>query len=841
MAGEKLQQYKINQVADYLRQNEAAKGREHIILNYEFGGKSGRRVISRDAGGKIFDYALQKEFASMDDLLRYLGVKKETVSEERVEAGFFIENAGKAQTAAVKARQPAAASTAAKQQPAPAPTEATIKKIAAPPNRQATSTITPIQQSRVQATAKATEAAASAEASKRATASAKQQTEVQKPTAAAETRQKPAVQAETKAQPTTKAATTATAESSQAKQTHGPNPSRTDYSEYYVDAYKGETAIISQDETARYQKPVIPENIRPIPKSEIKVDAEKKVVADYVLSEMKKDPGLAKMPSLGDMAEAFAEEIYARNSMSNGILEVAVNGALSSWAQGICKTIVAQARESIGAVATELGVASLAYCPLGNQTVAKCFMDNPEKATEGFLKIARMAGQRGFQVLSAEEIAAEAFEEYMAGKMAFSAFIVRIISSDAVAPMLGGNLDNYHAPEDKQKRLDFLGSLSDEQVVGLLLSKPDFFYTSSNDLLFGKIEAICHEKKMNVSDYLKKYYGVGLDSELGRNFIFRALQYEKLIKSGSSTGLFELDELDRVLPAVVAPLKENKYEPVYYFLLENCIQNLLERKDTRGFLPYLNEELEIAAKMTSFEAKGKRWAAQKGEAIRGMLDYINRPESFQDAIFARKTYENSEGQLVIAQVFDREDTKDDHWGLTKEWASKYDADGRFEIDKETGGRVYENADTKIILFMGKSARENRQFTKKMLKAEGNAIIVARMHSYSLLENFPPEDFAGVEGNVLFVPVSCASAKSIPLYLGKNPNINIIANSWIGYGQVANYGILDGLIETAVSDTYKNILKRKEGIIKANKGDLESIETPDLLGARIFKNMAEKGL
>jgi predicted ferric reductase len=76
---------------------------------------------------------------------------------------------------------------------------------------------------------------------------------------------------------------------------------------------------------------------------------------------------------------------------------------------------------------------------------------------------------------------------------------------------------------DDKKRKEYLDSLSTLQVLSLLLSNPEYFYTSSNHLLMDRLKADLKKQNLEVSDLLEQYNLIKERPDLCRNLLFRLM------------------------------------------------------------------------------------------------------------------------------------------------------------------------------------------------------------------------------------------------------------------------------------------------------------------------------
>ncbi|MCX8195363.1 MAG: hypothetical protein N3G22_04645, partial [Candidatus Micrarchaeota archaeon] len=452
-----------------------------------------------------------------------------------------------------------------------------------------------------------------------------------------------------------------------------------------------------------------------------------------------------------------------------------------------------------------------AFSGLHNKKVANLFASH----SGVFVKIAKAVGIRAGYAFSAlqNEKVAELFESYCNNKASFDSLMLAIKSSNNYAIELGRRLDELH--ENERERINYLKSLSKTDVLGLLLSDPEFFYTSSNQMLFDRLNQ--DFKPGELAKYLKDNGIEG--TELHRNLIFRAINYDRLY--GMKNSIFKKSDMPAVLKSITVPLRDS-YDSKYYYLLANSIESFDEGMKTIILKSIIAEQAAMLSKGSTDTKKEK--------ALYFLVNEINKPRS--GVVFDDKNYRTEDGKLLVVQIFSN--TEEYHWGRTNEWFKKYCGK---ESEKGKNLEIYETEDARIVLYMGKN-EENQNFLRSMLEKTPNMILTFRGHSYSLMDNIPLDIFGNRKGNILFIPGSCGSAGSIPNYMDRNPgtSIQFIANTSTGRGQVTN-ALVTILLNEALSNkklnkkrTYIEIIKKdKENclLVQNNGGDCNTLKVDSL--------------
>jgi len=389
----------------------------------------------------------------------------------------------------------------------------------------------------------------------------------------------------------------------------------------------------------------------------------------------------------------------------------------------------------------------------------------------------------------------------------------------------GRPLDDLHENEPERKK--FLNSLSTETVLALLCSNPEYFYTSSNHMLFDRLKSDLKGKK--VSDLLLELGGVSFDSELGRNFLFRAINYDRTY--GRDNSMLSKSEASEAVGAILKPLESGSFNPPYYFLLANGLENII----STGSIKRESIYLKIGHRLN--ETRAGNISGANDNLVRA-LEYLLvtvSPETTlvsdanKQAILSLKemtkynpeSYRNKDGFVTAIQVYDKEDTGDYNWSESQRRFSE-------EMGKpQTGSNgelIYTKGKNRVILYMGQNAEENQSFIRNSLEQYRNLIFTFRGHSYSLEENFPSTIFSSHEGNILFIPGSCGSAGSTAAYIASSPksNLSFVSNTSTGRGRVTDT-ILLSLLNTKKKEEFTSILADSSSTIEDFGGDLQTIK------------------
>lgn len=492
-----------------------------------------------------------------------------------------------------------------------------------------------------------------------------------------------------------------------------------------------------------------------------------------------------------------------------------------------------------------------------NESVAKEFLANPDAVVAAISKAKNAFGDDAnqmFRLMASQR--ADGFvslcrNELTMGELAFDLNVLNAVE-------LGRDLDDMHTLSTDARAKYIKDTFSDKEILALLVSDPQLMYTSTNHLLLDRLLEILDGKPAR--QFLQENNVGGGAYE--RNLVFRAMNYGRFY--GGQNSLFKTKgELESTLPVLFAPLEKEGFDKTYLHMLANNLKGALDAG--------------LGAEITS---RLERYKSSAGEGVEGqyrqkasdfLLGYLKEYAEFVEkkrkamssryaSVFNGDNFEDNGKVINVVQTFDADDTKNDHWGYTKEWAKELavkcgggakDGQGNIismdEALKAKKEVVFEFTKGKqkfrVTLFMGENESENRDFTRKALGKYKNAILTFRGHSFSLAGNMPSNIFDNKEGNVLFIPGSCGSASSLPEYLSSNPNTNIssVSNTSTGRGQVTN-ALLSIFIDEAAAgrtDDYAKILDKNAGRIKNAGGDrstLTAVALGELMLRYAYGNM-----
>jgi len=459
-----------------------------------------------------------------------------------------------------------------------------------------------------------------------------------------------------------------------------------------------------------------------------------------------------------------------------------------------------------------------AFNAISNEKITGIFAGNPQFVIDTFVKISQTIGNSSWNALDAlqKEDTAEIFASYAEGKATFSNLMFAITVQSSIE--IGRLLDDLHDQDAERKKS--LASLSTETVLALLCSNPEYFYTSSNHLLFDRLRQDLNSR--NVSGLMQEFGGFQFDSGLGRNFLFRAINYDRMY--GRENSLLTKEEAQTAADAILAPLSQKTFNHTYFFLLANAIAGLpgavkrekIAKKISSALISSMVEVPWASVAQRSNAAMLRRACEYLLAQIEPQNDLISKKDRAEIlrlnelTIYKPKNYIGKDGYTTCIQVFDRGDTQKDHWGLSENWGLWNSLGWKKEILEDGKQILFTNQKEKkrAILYMGESAKENQTFARNSMQKYGNGIITFRGHSGSLMENFPSDVFGNNGGNWLFIPGSCGSAGSTADYIMENPstNISFVSNTSTGRGQVTNalVGIFLGIGKEIEFDKVKQL-------------------------------------
>lgn len=455
-------------------------------------------------------------------------------------------------------------------------------------------------------------------------------------------------------------------------------------------------------------------------------------------------------------------------------------------------------------------VAGSAFYSLRNPDVGRLFAQNPSAFVKAVGEIAKAAGEvasEAFYALSDEDVLPllKGFIKNPEQNRYF--LMLRLLPKQQIAIELGRPLDDLH--EKPKERQAYLDSISTLQTLSLLLSNPEYFYTSSNHMLIDRLKKDLQSQNLGISDWLERNNLVKERPDLCRNLLFRLINYDRFY--GRENSLLSKKDFDKLGYLILDPLTSAKsFDPAYYYLLANSLDAINKIGMGKQLLAKMDARLKAGA-----DAQTKK-----------AFDFIRRRLSgaWDDpkVRFQPEFYHAKDGKLQIVQIFDKNDTEKDHWKLTQKWAAGY---GKPKKGPD-GELICENKDVRIILFMGNDGegKENQAFLKKKLAQDPNMILTFRGHSFSLKKNMSYGIFGNINAHILFIPGSCGSSGSVPSYMVQNQNTDLrtASNTSTGRGQVTNE-LLGILVKTRTETKFGDILKNNAGRIEKAGGDAATIK------------------
>ena len=479
--------------------------------------------------------------------------------------------------------------------------------------------------------------------------------------------------------------------------------------------------------------------------------------------------------------------------------------------------------------------ADLAFIALSKDKIADYFTKNPQLLITHFESIVQATGENAgwaFYALSKDKTVND-FLSWCQGSMSRERFFISVFASDIAAIEIGRPLDYLHNEDlrnPQNLRTKYLNSLPSEKVLALLCSNPEYFYTSSNNLLFDRLASDIKNGKFGAQaktlmDVIAEYRLE--NTELHRNLIFRAINYGRFY--GGHAPVFDKDDAIKSMGTLLLPLKNMLgFDKTYFYLLANSLDGL-----SPGMKAAVQNEL-VKCKILAYSQShlGLQGAKERYAASSFLLDYLKNPRE-KEVNFDPSKYRGKGGKLNIIQVFVAQDTGKDHYPMTQSWFAKY---GQPKKGK-SGELIYETKTARVILFMGEDEQANQNFVKQKLSENTNMLLTFRGHSYSLNDNMPLNIFGNCGCNILFIPGSCGSAGSTPEYLAQNPatDIDFVSNTSTGRGQVTN-ALLDIFISEdariragGTPRTYKEILNDSANAKKIgqNGGDAATLKASSL--------------
>ncbi|MCX6777632.1 MAG: hypothetical protein NT157_01985 [Candidatus Micrarchaeota archaeon] len=418
-------------------------------------------------------------------------------------------------------------------------------------------------------------------------------------------------------------------------------------------------------------------------------------------------------------------------------------------------------------------------------------------------------------------------ELFTNGRIGIDELIFPFLASDKFAIELGRPIDDLH--ENGPERMKYLNKLSDLEAIALLLSNPDYFYTSTNHLLFDRFKGYLQKNNTTLTQILE-HYGLA-DSEECRNILFRMINYDRFY--GKADSIVTSKELAKLTDALLRPMSARVFNKKYYFLLANGLESINRSAYvSKRVTDEIKTRLSEPAEEKTYRSRALHFLAYRMDKNTQILSQgeKNKIKEIEELEYYRPLKYANDGKLTVVQVFDKEDTKE-HWPLTQQWFRKYskpkDAEGN-KIEKTLEGPgqvVYETDKIRVVLFMGNWDKDNQQFIKSQLEKTPNLIITFRGHSYSLERNLPYDIFGNRKSKILFIPGSCGSAGHISSYMERNQKTELLffTNTSTGMGQVTN-AIIDALINARDGERFSDILQKNAAAIEKIGGDAKTIST-----------------
>ncbi|MCK4319598.1 hypothetical protein KAW38_03445 [Candidatus Micrarchaeota archaeon] len=410
---------------------------------------------------------------------------------------------------------------------------------------------------------------------------------------------------------------------------------------------------------------------------------------------------------------------------------------------------------------------------------------------------------------------------------------------------LGKPLDTLH--NDSTKRKQYLNSLTKYQITALLLSDPEYFYTSSNKMLVERFQSDLKKGEYKINEkiimthpffsyskdpYLLLKQLTLFDNELGkeklRNLTARLITYDLFT---GEKGVFSEENAGKLINVFIEPIEKLKLEDNYLFLLGNMIERLekgenielIKRKLEENFSKTKGKNkkafeflLTITDKNTTLVSEEKKKKISKLIQERSIF----RPQKFV-----------SKGKFTVVQVFGKEGGlwSGTYQGLKRNFKLKEtlsETKGKRRLNEKTGKIILENDKARFILIRGEP-EETEKILKQTIKENPNGVYLFRGHSYNLTKYFPTKIFnENGAKNILFFPGSCGSSSAIPEYLKNNKSItNFLANRRIGEAGVSRYiaqEMAKHYSRTTKPVKFSNFLLKRARQLEKRKGDIKSM-------------------
>jgi hypothetical protein len=344
-------------------------------------------------------------------------------------------------------------------------------------------------------------------------------------------------------------------------------------------------------------------------------------------------------------------------------------------------------------------------------------------------------------------------------------------------------------------------------------------------MLFDRLVQDLKKRNLTVAQL---FIGYGLHKgDECRNFILRAINYGRFF--GTKNSLFNGREIKTMLDTLLDPIKSNKFNVKYYFLLANSFEKIINLK---GVDTQLKSRMKRRLKRLYSQARGLK--EDQKRILRALEYFVFKMDSTAIpsnkrsrlraltgmSYFDPDKYRSDNGKLQVLQIFDHHERH--HWRLSNSWFRKYD---KHPQTGRRGEKRYTTKNLEVILYRGITPQQNQEFVRRellTLKGRG-AIVTFRGDILYLKSNFPFSIFEGQTKNILFINGACGSAGTIPEYLARtSTDLRIVGYSSTGRGQVTNT-LVEMLINASKPRDIVSLLEASSAKIRRHGGDIATIK------------------
>jgi len=414
--------------------------------------------------------------------------------------------------------------------------------------------------------------------------------------------------------------------------------------------------------------------------------------------------------------------------------------------------------------------------------------------------------------------------------------------------------DKSAVAEWKKTREDYISTLSEWQVIGLLASGQEFYFGSTTSLLFDRLNSLLDEKKVSLSG-LFKGYGIKNpeNSKVFRQLVFASIQHENF---GSANSIVQKEDLELVLKMLAKPLFTNpkKLDTENLYYLSAAIDTLKGAGDQKSLQKIYSElaSYYLALKPRNTASQKKNDFAKTMDALKYLVYQTNEKTDILSSAekksisnfamsnaFSPNNFLNNKNELCAVQIYDKEDAEA-HFNISKEFfTKKFDSNPVIENTGLYQKCTFRKGNKVVVLFMGNTHSENQSFVADYMKGNKNAIFAFRGHTGSLMDNVPPSLLGNQDGNVMAILGNCKSVKYIPDYVAANPatKINVIANRETGRGKVTD-DLVMGIMEAGANTAYEDIIQSKKASIALNEGNVDTLAIGGSAGVINYINRKE---